>query len=93
MVFKSQTSFFFNLQHLKKILDCLQGEICIRGPMVFKGYYKDEEKTREAFDEEGFFHTGSLPAGQRTRACKTQTEQDGREAESHLIAHVPAPFL
>lgn len=35
-----------------------RGEICLRGPLVFKGYYQDEKKTKEAFDEEGFFHSG-----------------------------------
>lgn len=33
-------------------------EIRIRSRAVFAGYYKDEAKSAEAFDEEGFFRTG-----------------------------------
>lgn len=36
------------------------GEICVKGPGLFKGYYKMPDLTASVIDADGFFHTGDL---------------------------------
>lgn len=37
-----------------------QGELCCRGYLVMKGYYKNPEATAEVIDKNGFLHSGDL---------------------------------
>lgn len=37
-----------------------KGEVCYKGTNIFSGYYKAPDKTAEAFDKEGWFHSGDV---------------------------------
>ena len=50
--------------HGQEVEPGVEGEIEVRGPQVFKGYYNNDEENRKAFTADGFFRTGDL--GKRT---------------------------
>ncbi len=47
-----------------------QGELCTRGYLVMKGYYKMPEETAKAIDAEGWLHTGDLAVMDENGYCK-----------------------
>ena len=47
-----------------------QGELCTRGYLVMKGYYKMPEETAKAIDSEGWLHTGDLAVMDENGYCK-----------------------
>lgn len=36
------------------------GEITVKGPSIFKGYFKNDQMTKEAFTDDGYFRTGDI---------------------------------
>jgi len=38
----------------------MRGEVLVRGYSLFEGYYKDAEKSAQALDADGWFHTGDI---------------------------------
>ena len=47
-----------------------QGELCARGYMVMKGYYKMPEETANVIDADGWLHTGDLAIMDENGYCK-----------------------
>lgn len=37
-----------------------RGELCLRGPGVAVGYFRNKEETESVWDQEGWFHTGDI---------------------------------
>jgi len=66
--------------------DTGEGELQARGPNVFPGYYKDPERTAEAFTPDGWFRTGDLAvmeaSGRVTVRGRTKTMILGASGEN-----------
>lgn len=74
------------------------GELCTRGYSVMRGYWNDEDRTREAIDTDGWMHTGDLAVMDEDGYCsvvgriKDMVIRGGeniypREVEEFLHAH------
>ncbi len=74
------------------------GELCARGPMIMKGYYKNPERTREVLSEDGWLRTGDLATQDEdgylkiVGRCKDLIIDSGeniypREIEEVLVRH------
>lgn len=61
--------YYYNFTSVGNPLPCLEmkifkpnedgeGEICVKGPTVMLGYYKQPEMTAEVLESDGWFHTG-----------------------------------
>lgn len=58
--FPGQEARIVDLQTRQVINDDHPGEIQVRGPHVFKGYWRQPEATALAFDANGWFNTGDI---------------------------------
>ncbi len=61
----------FKIGTVGKVLPCMDykivdpdetgaGELCVRGPNVMRGYYRNPEATSAAIDGDGYLHTGDV---------------------------------
>ena len=60
MIIKSVPDLGYTIDDVIDGINCPAGEICLKGPLIFDGYYKNDEENEKAIDKEGYFHTGDV---------------------------------
>ncbi len=76
-----------------KIAD--DGELLFRSNGLFDGYYKNDEATKEAFDEEGYFKTGDLATRENNGAVRLigRVKDNFKTAKGKFVSPVPIEKL
>ncbi|KFA99121.1 MULTISPECIES: AMP-binding protein [Vibrio] len=66
-------------------------EIMVRGQGLFSGYYKNDIATQEAFDSEGWLHTGDIGAidGEGYLTIQGRKKDTFKTAKGKFVAPVP----
>jgi 2,3-dihydroxybenzoate-AMP ligase len=71
-----------------------EGQLAVRGPYTFRGYYRAPEQNAKVFDAEGFYYSGDLvrrhPGGnlQVVGRVKDQINRGGEKIASEEIEHL-----
>ena len=60
MIIKSVPDLGYTIDDVIDGINCPAGEICLKGPLIFQGYYKNDKENEKAFDKDGYFHTGDV---------------------------------
>lgn len=81
----------YTREHIEVRIDSVDsqnvaGELLVKGDVVFTGYYKNEEATKAAFTEDGWFHTGDL--GTIDKDGTISSSADARACFSRLMARI-----
>ncbi|HTW16803.1 MAG TPA: class I adenylate-forming enzyme family protein [Nocardioides sp.] len=73
-----------------RVPDGVEGEICLRGPLVMTGYWRDPEATAAVTTPDGFFRTGDLGTmeGGQLRISSRRSDLILRGAENVYPAEV-----
>ena len=60
MIIKSIPDLGYSINDVIDGINYPAGEICLKGPVVFHGYYKNDVETQKVFDKIFYFYTGDI---------------------------------
>lgn len=70
------------------------GEICLKGPLIMNGYYKNPEETAHAIDTDGWLHTRDIGYYNRNEKFyivdrfKELIKYNGYQVNNYILIHI-----